>query len=697
MDMKASAKKIAFILIPHFLAEGEEIRLIIKKEGHLHTNGNPVCHPFQKAGKSMPEVAREEGDYPPRVGLFTLVKNKKLLSISVNRVKNTPFTQETEREPSSDSEDGGRGAKSTPLLITTGKSIKGTGSVTSTEVATIVSFSRVPFMSARGIAIVTNTEESAKSIPILPIPKKSVKGISLQPIPNIKDKNDDPCCPQTDMANYLTSTVLCAKVEPPVTRPEASASIPKATSSRAKTKGPEVGALTTRKEQLAVKSEGSLTRVELSSSGAEVLAAKIEASPVSGDEPSALNARVKAPSTPSAGPERLSPRTASGTRVKAFDSKAKDLSFVTPSDTELETAECSIRRIPLVIASGITPKSVVVDYSGELEHTSIKRGQYLKDIVSLIEGAKIIPVDNEYVEELNRKVTGYLKNFSPTVENPYPGSYYIDLTGTRRLFGKEIDTCGRIILGLKAMGFTARCGVGSTTLVARLASEVAGDCAVYEVFEPSESLFITPLSITLLPDLPLPVQKELREDYNIKKIGELLGFSKNDLRYLFGKTGELLYEYSRGWARNTLNEKKTEEALKWECVINSEGNDNRVLRRRFFDMLVEVCTTLRREQRVPKRAELTVVYRDNYHYITGGKLSHPSFFEEELYRELVFYLNRALQRRTSVKKFILCLSRFTHPSLQLELFEDALKATELSRACDLIRERYGSGSIAYGV
>ena len=469
--MKASTKKIAFILIPHFMAEGEEMRFITKKEGHWRAKGHPASCTFMEVGKGVPEVVREERHHHQRI-------------VSYNQVKNN----ELENEES---------ANGTPF------------------------------------SLLTNIQ--AKSLPLM---------------------------------------------------------------------------------------------------------------------------------------------IATTTQPKAPESRTK----------------C----VPLIIASGTQPKSVVLDYSRELEHTPIKKGQYIKDIAPFAEGAKVIPVDHEYIDELNRKVIGYLRNFSPIIENPSPGSYYIDLTGTRRLFGREIDTCGRVIQELKALGFTARCGVGSTTLVARLASEVAGDCAVYEVFEPSENLFITPLSITLLPDLPLPVQNELREDFNIRKIGELLGFSKNDLRSLFGNTGELLYEYSRGRARSTLNEKKTEEALRWECVVNSESNDNRALRRRFFDMLVELCVTLRREQRVPRRAELTVVYRDNYRYITGGRLSHPSFFEEELYRELVFYLNRALQRRTSVKKFILCLSRFTTPSLQLELFENALKPTELSRACDLIRERYGSKAIAYG-
>ena len=105
---------------------------------------------------------------------------------------------------------------------------------------------------------------------------------------------------------------------------------------------------------------------------------------------------------------------------------------------------------------------------------------------------------------------------------------------------------------------------------------------------------------------------------------------------------------------------------------------------------------MRRERVFPQSAKITVVYQDDYRYTTAGKLDQASFYEEQLYRELVFRLNRALKRRTCVKKIILAFSRFTAPSYQLNLFHDIYRTNELARAFDHIRRRFGKKSIGYG-
>jgi DNA polymerase-4 len=379
---------------------------------------------------------------------------------------------------------------------------------------------------------------------------------------------------------------------------------------------------------------------------------------------------------------------------------SKKIAFISIPHMIAESEEArqdGTERAPLVVASGSHPKSIVLDYSRSIEDSPIKRGLYLKNIGFVRDRARVLTVDYEHVETLNRRVVGYLKNYSPSVENPGVGEYFIDLTGTERLFGRTLDTCGKIVQLLgKVFGLTARCGIGTTTLSARLAAEVSGDGGVYEILQSPEKLFFPPLSITLLPDLSLPLKNELLLDYSIRSMGDLLPFSKSDLTNLFGREGELLYNYSRGIARSMLMEKKTEEELRREHVVNSEQNDDELVRREFFRLTLELCEEMRRERVFPQVAKITVVYQDDYRYTTAGRLAHPSFYEEELYGELVFYLNRALKRRTCVKKLILSLSRFTEPSCQLSLFHDTLRTGELARAFDQIRQRFGRKSIGYG-
>lgn len=353
--------------------------------------------------------------------------------------------------------------------------------------------------------------------------------------------------------------------------------------------------------------------------------------------------------------------------------------------------------LPLVIVSGTLSKSVVIDHSKPLDGSPVRKGVFLKNIASLKGKIKVLPADYEYVEQLDKTVVDRLKNYSPSVESAGTGEYYLDLTGTKKLFGREIDTCVRIIREFKeSLGFTASIGIGSTVLIARLASHVAGEMSTYDICETAEELFISPLSVELCPELSFPAKKALLSNYNIKSIGELEMFTKNDLTCMFGKEGEALYNCSRGLSRDRLIERSTEKNLMKKLIVNSEDNDDGIVRRYFFSMVLELCTQMREDRVFPRAFHITVIYQDNYRHTFSGHLKNPSFFEKRLYQDLITYVNRALERRTCVKKIILSFSRFVLSSHQMSLFRDNSKLEKITGTFDMIRKKFGKKYIQYG-
>jgi DNA polymerase-4 len=346
---------------------------------------------------------------------------------------------------------------------------------------------------------------------------------------------------------------------------------------------------------------------------------------------------------------------------------------------------------PCAVASGDSGTSMIIDFSDSLR-PGIRKGMFLKNIE---EHVNIIKADYDYIKEINNMIIAYLRDYSIMVESNYFGEFYIDLTGTERLFGRIMDTCGKILRGLNDLyGFNAGIGIAGNKLIAYMASAIAGSNSVCEIFKHSENIFLAPLKIKDLPDVPDDVKRDIVSNYNIRIISELKAFSKSDLNALFKKHGDLLHEYSRNIAPDYITEKKKEKKLVRTLVLSDTANDDRVIRRKFFHLMLDACVEMRRENIFPLIFALKIIYKDDYEYSRSRGIDNPTFMEKKIYGVLLPYLNDALSRRICIKRIKLSFSDFIPAAIQESLFHDN-RDLNLCRAFDSIRDKFGKRAIYF--
>lgn len=349
-----------------------------------------------------------------------------------------------------------------------------------------------------------------------------------------------------------------------------------------------------------------------------------------------------------------------------------------------------------VIASGDSPVSMIIDISGSLSGMKIKRGMLLKDIRHLKSDINVIIIDYEYMKEMNDTVIAYLKDYSAVIESNNFGEFYIDLTGTERLFGRAIDTCGRIISGLRERyGFECMAGIAGNKLISYMASKMSEGASVYEIYRHAENIFLSPAGISYLPDIPAEVKSEILSAYNIQTMSELSAFSLSDLNAMFKKHGSLLYSYSRNIAPDFLSANAEAGTLGKILVLSDTANNDAIIHRKFFHLVSELCVLMRKGNIFPLYFDLKIIYKDEYKYAKNKKIDTPTFIDKTLYALLLPHLDAALTRRTSIKKIILTFFRFIPAVIQETLFFNDNKDLKLCRAFDSIREKYGTRSIYF--
>lgn len=335
--------------------------------------------------------------------------------------------------------------------------------------------------------------------------------------------------------------------------------------------------------------------------------------------------------------------------------------------------------LSLIIASGLQAESYVVDLSKDLLTSGIKKGMLLKEIEGSKVRPQILPAPYELSEKIRFEILKFLSEFSPEVKSPSPGEYFINLTGTRKLMGREIDTATRIAFKiLCAFKLTTSCGIGSTPQLARIASVIAGSGGVYEIFPEAENLFLARLSPLLIPGISGATKRKLLDEYNISSISELWQMDSEELLALFGKEGLILLNHSRGEG-TIYSTRCTEKRLFRDTrTIPVATSNPGVIHSVIYELLSALCTRSRSEALSPGNLSLSFIYQDNYTKTLNRKLKGSSNSEREIYPDIKQMAEKLLTRRVKIKKIELIFSELHPASQQLLLFDEQSNELKLN-------------------
>src|SRR4029079_4518576 len=145
-----------------------------------------------------------------------------------------------------------------------------------------------------------------------------------------------------------------------------------------------------------------------------------------------------------------------------------------------------------------------------------------------------------------REVMAILRRFTPLVEPISIDEAFLDVTGSRALFG-DGETIGRRIKDTMTgeRSLTASVGVASTKLVAKIASDLRKPDGLVVVPPGDEAAFLAPLPISRLWGVGEKTATALR-DFGVQTIGDLAALPPEAMERRFGKHGASLVARAHG-------------------------------------------------------------------------------------------------------------------------------------------------------
>lgn len=361
--------------------------------------------------------------------------------------------------------------------------------------------------------------------------------------------------------------------------------------------------------------------------------------------------------------------------------------------------DARLRGRPVVVAPAGSARAVVLDASPEAWEEGIWKGMPLAAAERACRGLRVVLPHPDLYDRATRALTERLARFAPVIEPGGQGHFYLDMTGTGRLFGPPIDAAARIKRELAGgVRLDPALGLAANKLVARVASRVAKVAGIREVARGEEEAFLAPLRVSILPGVGAKAISHL-EELGIRLVCDLAALSRDQLAVAFGTFGADLWGRARGIDLSPVTPPDEAAVVREEGMLVPDTNDDAVVLAEVLRAVERGARRLRVAGLETRRVRVTVDHSDGMRSSRKRDLSRGTALDPELFEPATEALRAAFARRVRVRHVEVSLERLAPPSPQLELFPREAsrshdRAASLVAALDRLRGRFGSGPIA---
>ena len=352
-----------------------------------------------------------------------------------------------------------------------------------------------------------------------------------------------------------------------------------------------------------------------------------------------------------------------------------------------------LRGKPVIVGGGgPNQRGVVSTANYEARKFGVHSAMPLRTAGRLCPHGVFLPVDGAKYMAVSRQVMAILRRFTPQVEPISIDEAFLDVTGSRALFGDGEEIARRIKSAVHdETELTISVGVATTKLVAKIASDLRKPDGLVVVPPGDEAAFLAPLPITRLWGVGAKSAVALQE-YGVRTIGDLAALPEDLLVRRFGKHGASLVDRARGKDADTVSTRDPAKSIGHEHTFDVDTSDREQIERTILAMSEGVAERLRDSG--VKASTVTVKIRDSsFRTITRQRtLPEPTDLTEPIFR-VALELARPEVRGLRIRLLGVTASGLGERD-QLSLFAaDDPRRRKVTEATDAVRHRFGERAI----
>ena len=342
---------------------------------------------------------------------------------------------------------------------------------------------------------------------------------------------------------------------------------------------------------------------------------------------------------------------------------------------ELENPE--LRRVPLVVGGDPHGRGVVATANYEARRYGIRSAMSCAEALRRCRHAVFVRPRHSVYRDYSRAVWDTVTSVVPTVERTGMDEGYLDLGEVAPSFAAARAVAEAVQIAVRgATSLSCSLGVGTSKVVAKVASDRRKPGGLTVVPPGSEAEFLAPFDLRLLPGIGPRTEERLRR-LGVDTLGALARLSDDELTALLpGKNGRMLRDRARGIDPRQLERPAPSVSISHEETFARDVSDRERLHdelRRMPDRLGEHLTS---SGRTARTVTTKVRYPDFSIRSRSTSLSVATDDGERIGELACALLDRALADRPGALRLVGVGVSNLEPYRQLALPNIALTASD---------------------
>ena len=344
-----------------------------------------------------------------------------------------------------------------------------------------------------------------------------------------------------------------------------------------------------------------------------------------------------------------------------------------------------------VIVGGHNERGVVAACSYEARKFGIHSAMPMKKAMQLCPHAIVLSGSRGDYSKYSRWVTEIIASKAPLFEKASIDEFYLDLTGMDKYFDPykwSIDLRQHII---DTTQLPISFGLASNKMIAKIATNEAKPNGYLQVKPGYEKEFLSSLKVSKIPGVGQQTQQTLAS-LGITYIRDIDTAGLRLLEQSLGNYGAELWNKSQGLHEGAVVQYHEAKSISTENTFEANTNDTVFLMAELVRMIDKISYELRKEEKLAGCISVKMRYAD---FTTFSKQTTIDYTlrDDEMIPVAKDLFYKLYDINKPVRLLGVRLSELTNHPVQTSLFDDAQKKSNLYKAIDDVKDKFGKTAL----